>query len=280
MPIKTYKPVTPARRYMSVEDFSEISKTKRKKSLTSKLNKKSGRNSHGKITVRHRGGGAKRLYRKVDFKRFNFDQVATVESIEYDPNRTSFIMLVAFEDGSKSYMIAPNGIKEGDTVVSSQGKIEPKDGNRMKLQHIPEGSSIYNIEIVPQSGGKIVRSAGASATLATKDGSYVQIKLPSGEIRLLNENCLATVGQVSNADHTNRVIGKAGRVRHMGKRPTVRGKVMNPVDHPHGGGEARNPIGLTHPKTKWGKPALGVKTRKKKKYSDKFIVRRRSKKRR
>lgn len=280
MPIKTYKPVTPSRRYMTTSDFSAISKEKRVKSLTKRTNKNSGRNSHGRITVRHRGGGSKRIYRNIDFKRFDFDKKATVESLQYDPNRTSFIMLVEMEDGTKNYYIAPEGIKAGDTVTSSQGKIEPKVGNRMKLKYIPEGVSVYNIEIVPASGGKIVRSAGSSATLATRDSGYAQIKLPSGEIRLINEECLATIGQVSNTDHSNQVIGKAGRKRHMGKRPTVRGKVMNPVDHPHGGGEARNPIGLVHPKTPWGKPALGRKTRKKKKYSDKFIVKRRAKKRR
>lgn len=281
MPIKTYKPTTPARRYMSTSDFSKLSKKKkREKSLTTVIKKKAGRNVHGKITVRHRGGGSKRFYRLVDFKHARIDDPATVSSVEYDPNRSAFIMLVEYKDGEKAYMLAPKDIKEGDTVVASNSAVEPTNGSRMPLEFIPEGAFIHNIELAPGAGGKLVRSAGASATLMTKDAGFAQIKMPSGEIRLISEKCKATIGQLSNSEHGNTVIGKAGRIRHMGKRPTVRGKAMNPVDHPHGGGEGRAPIGLPHPKTPWGKPALGRRTRKPKKYSDKHILRsRRDKKR-
>lgn len=276
MPIKSYKPTTPARRYMSTSDFSVLSKKKkRQKGLTVSLKKKAGRNVHGKITVRHRGGGSKRYYRKIDFKHLRANEEATVVSVEYDPNRTAFIMLVEYKDGEKSYMLAPNNVKEGDVIISSDNLVEPNPGNRMPLEHIPDGSFVYNVEIAPGAGGKLVRSAGTSATLMNKDAGFVQLKMPSGEIRLISEKCKATVGQLSNTEHGNTVIGKAGRIRHMGKRPTVRGKAMNPVDHPHGGGEGRAPIGMNYPKTPWGKPALGRRTRKKKKYSDKYIVRNR-----
>jgi large subunit ribosomal protein L2 len=274
MAIKSYKPTTPSRRYMSTSDFSQLSKKKkRQKGLTVALKKKAGRNVHGKITVRHRGGGSKRFYRKIDFKQLRVNDEATVVSVEYDPNRTAYIMLVEYKDGEKAYMLAPTGVKEGNKIISSDNLVEPVPGNRMPLEHIPDGAFIYNIELAPGAGGKLVRSAGTSATLMTKDAGFAQVKMPSGEIRLISEKCKASVGQLSNSEHGNRVIGKAGRIRHMGKRPTVRGKAMNPVDHPHGGGEGRAPIGMTHPKTPWGKPALGRRTRKKKKYSDKLIVR-------
>ncbi len=281
MPIKTYKPTTPSRRFMSTSDFSTLSKKKkREKTLTVMIKNKAGRNSHGKITVRHRGGGAKRFYRIVDFKLKRINEPATIQSIEYDPNRTAFIMLVQYKDGQKAYMLAPTGLKVGDTVMTSDSAIEPKSGSTMPLEHIPDGSSIYNIELAPGAGGKLVRSAGTSATLMSKGNGFVQVKMPSGEIRLISEKCQATMGTLSNSDHGNTVIGKAGRVRHMRIRPTVRGKAMNPVDHPHGGGEARNSIGMKHPKTPWGKPALGRRTRDKKKYSSQLILRsRRDKKR-
>ncbi|MBU1119025.1 50S ribosomal protein L2 [Patescibacteria group bacterium] len=273
MPIKTYKPTTPARRYMSNTDFSEIDKKRPEKSLASNIKKKAGRNNTGTITVRRRGGGSKRQYRAIDFKRTRFDEKATVTSIEYDPNRTSFIMLVEYPDGTKSYILAPKELEKGATVVSSDKKIEPETGSRMPLKFVPDGSFVYNIELTPKCGGCIVRSAGGTATLMGKEGGFAQLKLPSGEIRLVKDGCAASIGQLSNVVHEKTVIGKAGRVRHMRKRPSVRGKAMNPVDHPHGGGEGRSPIGLTHPKTKWGKPALGVRTRKKNKKSGKYIVR-------
>lgn len=279
MPIKVYKPTTPARRKTSVLINKDAAKKRPEKSLTKIIKKKAGR-SHGTIAVRHKGGGAKRFYRIIDFKRNKFDIPAKVEAIEYDPNRNAAIALLKYEDGEKRYIIAPEGLKAGNEVVSSRSKTEIKAGNCMPLEHIPAGSVIHNVELMPGRGAGVVRSAGGSATVMGHEGKYVQIKMPSGEVRLFFKTCLATIGQVSNADFRNVRIGKAGRKRHMGIRPTVRGKVMNPVDHPHGGGEGRQPIGLVHPKTPWGKSALGVKTRKKNKWSDKFIVSRRKRKRR
>ena len=245
------------------------------------ISKKSGRNNTGKITVRHRGGGAKRLYRIVDFKRVKFDVPATVEAIEYDPNRGPRIALVQYEDATKSYILAPVGLKVGDKVLSSKGKIEATTAARMPLEHVPVGLFVYNIELAPGKGGQVVRGAGNSAQLQVIEGKYGQLKLPSGEVRKFQKECMASVGQVGNADFQLVRLGKAGRSRHLGRKPTVRGKVMNPVDHPHGGGEGSNPIGLKGgPKTPWGKKALGVKTRTKGKWSDKFIVQRRKKKKR
>lgn len=281
MPIKAYKPTTPGRRKASVDTFSDITKKAPEKSLTRPLKKNAGRNNTGQITVRHRGGGAKRLYRVVDFARMNYDDVATVIAIEYDPNRGPRIALVEYPGGKKSYLLAGDGIKVGDTVVSSEKKIEPKTGNRMPLKHIPVGLFVYNIELTPGKGGQIVRSAGSGAQLQGVEGKYAQLKLPSGEVRLILGDCMATVGRVGNPDHKLIRLGKAGRKRLKGWRPTVRGKVMNPVDHPHGGGEGSQPIGLkSGPKTPWGKKALGVKTRKKNRPSDHLIIKdRRSKKR-
>lgn len=227
--------------------------------------------------MRHRGGGEKKYYRLVDFKRDKFDIPAKVEAIEYDPNRSSRIALIVYRDGERRYIIAPQDLKVGDEIVSSKGRVEIKIGNRMSLENIPVGFMVYNIELVPGQGGKIVRSAGARATTMAIEGKYAQLKLPSGEVRLLPRKCMATIGEVSNPDHRHIKLGKAGRSRHLGIRPSVRGKAMNPVDHPHGGGEGHNPIGLKRPKTPWGKPALGVKTRKKKKWSNKFIIKRRTK---
>jgi large subunit ribosomal protein L2 len=273
MAIKVYKPTNPGRRRTSVVDSSDLTqKTKRSKSLCESLNKKSGRNHHGRITVRHRGGGAKKIYRKVDFKRFNFDVVGIVLSIEYDPNRNARIALVEYSDKSRTYILACIGMKEGDKVVSSQSKTDIQGGNRMPLDVIPQGQTIYNVELNPGRGGILARSAGTIIILQDIEGKYAQLKMPSGEIRLVRKECMATLGQVSNPEAKLVRIGKAGRKRHMGIKPTVRGKVMNPCDHPHGGGEGNQPIGLKHPKTKWGKPALGVKTRKKKKWSNKMII--------
>lgn len=277
MAIKIYKPTTPARRKTSIVDSSDLTKTKPEKSLTKKIQKKSGRNNQGRITVRHRGGGAKRKYRIIDFKRLKFDQPAKVIAIEYDPNRTSRIALIEYEDGIKSYIIAAHGMQVGDVVVSSLKRTDMKSGNRMPLSEVPVGSFVYNIELNPGRGGIMARSAGATVVLQGIEGNFAQLKMPSGEIRLVKKECLATLGQVSNIEHSLVRVGKAGRKRHMGWRPTVRGKVMNPVDHPHGGGEGNQPIGMKHPKTKWGKPALGVKTRKRKKWSSKMIVKRRTK---
>jgi large subunit ribosomal protein L2 len=279
MGIKSYNPTTPSRRYMKTVDFGVLTKkNKPEKSLISKSGKKSGRSkSSGRITVRRRGGGSKKKYRMIDFKRNKFDQTAEVASIEYDPNRSAFIALIKYKDGEKSYIIAPNTLKVGDEVLSSDKKIEVKIGNRMPLKHIPSGNFIYNIELTPGRGGQMIRSAGSQAQIMSIEKKYTQLKMPSGEYRNILSKCLATVGQVSNTDHENIEIGKAGRKRWMGIRPSVRGKVMNPVDHPHGGGEARNSIGLIHPKTPWGKPALGFKTRKKGKKSDKLIIKRRKK---
>jgi large subunit ribosomal protein L2 len=279
MAVQRYKPTTPARRRASVEDFSNITKTKPTKSLTRGKRRISGRNNSGRITVRHRGGGAKRLYRMVDFKRNKFDVTAEIEAIEYDPNRGPRIALIQYEDGEKSYILAGAGMKVGDSIVSTQKKVEAKIGVRMNLENIPVGLFVYNVELFPGNGGQMVRSAGDGAQIQTIEGKFAQLKLPSGEVRLIKKECMATIGKVGNPDYGLVILGKAGRMRHKGFRPTVKGKNMNPVDHPHGGGEGHSPIGMkAGPKTKWGKKAMGVKTRKKGKPSDKLIVKRRKKK--
>lgn len=276
MAIKTYKPITPSRRYMTTVDFSILTKKKPEKSLLLPPKRRTGRSkSTGEITVRHRGGGNKRKYRIIDFKRDKYDVKAKVSALEYDPNRSAFIALLQYEDGEKRYIIAPHQIKVGDEVISSKNKLEAKIGNRMPLKYIPLGSFIYDVELLPGKGAQMVRSAGNMAQLMALEGKYAQLRLPSGEIRNILSDCCATIGQVSNPEHENIEIGKAGRKRWKGIKPEVRGKAMNPVDHPHGGGEGRSPIGLIHPKTPWGKPALGVKTRKKGKASDKLIIKRR-----
>src|SRR3989339_76184 len=279
MAIKYYQPTTPGRRGASVVDTSYLDKKRPASSLVIALKKQAGRNNQGKITVRHRGGGAKRYYRIIDFKRNNFDIPGTVISLEYDPNRSAHIALIEYSGGEKKYILAPKGLKKGDSVLSSiTQNIEIKPGNALPLEKIPSGILIHNIELTPGKGGEIARSAGMSCLIQAAEGGYAQIKMPSGEIRLIKKNCLATIGDVSNADHSNIRLGKAGRRRHLGFRPTVLGKSMNPVDHPHGGGEGHQPIGLKHPKTPWGKPALGVKSRKRK-YSDKLILQRRKNRR-
>jgi large subunit ribosomal protein L2 len=275
MPVKRYKPTTPGRRISSVDTFEDVTSSKPVKKLTKTRKKFAGR-TKGKITVRHRGGGAKQRIRLIDFKRTKFDIPATVATIEYDPNRGARIALLNYADGEKRYMIAPVGLKVGDTVVSTQKKADVKVGNRFQLQNIPIGMQVYNIELKPGRGGQIVRGAGTMAQLMAVDGSYATIKLPSGEVRMVPRTCMATIGQTSNPDRRLIRWGKAGRTRHRGFRPTVRGKAMNPVDHPHGGGEGRNPIGLKRPKTPTGKAALGVKTRRKG-ASDKLIIKRRKK---
>ena len=277
MGIKSYNPTTPSLRHMTVSTFEEIDKVAPEKSLLHPMHSKAGRNSYGRITVRHRGGGAKRKYRVIDFKRNKDGMEATVQSIEYDPNRSANIALLKYEDGTKTYIIAPLGLKKGDVVVSGEGA-DIKPGNAMELKNIPVGTMIYNIELSPGKGGQLVRSAGNTAQLMAKEGDFAQVRLPSGEVRMIRLNCRATIGQVGNTDHENINIGKAGRKRHMGFRPTVRGVVMNPNDHPHGGGEGKSPIGMPSPVTPWGKPALGYKTRDKKKKSNKFIVKRRNSK--
>ena len=274
MGIRTYNPYTPSRRHMTGSDFSEITKSTPEKSLTVSKNSKAGRNAQGKITVRHRGGGAKRKYRIIDFKRYKDGIPATVKSIEYDPNRTANIALICYADGQKAYIIAPNGLQVG-AVLMNGPEAEIKLGNCLPLAQIPVGTMVHNIELHPGKGGQLVRSAGNSAQLMAKEGKYATLRLPSGEMRLVPIQARATVGQVGNIDHELINIGKAGRKRHMGIRPTVRGSVMNPNDHPHGGGEGRAPIGRSGPMTPWGKPALGYKTRKKNKHSNKMIVRRR-----
>jgi len=279
MGIKVYKPTTPGRRKSSVDDFKDITRTKPEKSLIIGKKRKAGRNSSGRITVRHRGGGAKRSYRLIDFKRDKYDIPAKVESIEYDPNRSSRIALLSYRDGEKRYIIAPHTLKVGDVVISSRKMVEMNVGNAMPLEYIHASTFVHNIELTQGKGAAMVRSAGLYAQLMGIEGKYAQLKLPSGEIRLVQKLCMATVGNVSNIDYRLIRRGKAGRVRHLGIRPTVRGKAMNPVDHPHGGGEGSNPIGLKHPKTPWGKPALGVKTRNKKKKSGKLIIMRRKKRR-
>ena len=274
MGIRTYNPYTPSRRHMTGSDFSEITKSTPEKSLTVSKNSKAGRNAQGKITVRHRGGGAKRKYRIIDFKRYKDGIPATVKSIEYDPNRTANIALICYADGQKAYIIAPNGLQVG-AVLMNGPEAEIKLGNCLPLAQIPVGTMVHNVELHPGKGGQLVRSAGNAAQLMAKEGKYATLRLPSGEMRLVPIQARATVGQVGNIDHELINIGKAGRKRHMGIRPTVRGSVMNPNDHPHGGGEGRAPIGRSGPMTPWGKPALGFKTRKKNKQSNKMIVRRR-----
>ena len=275
MGIKTYNPYTPSRRHMTGSDFSEITTNKPEKSLVVTLKKNSGRNNQGKITVRHRGGGTRRKYRLVDFRRFKDDIPATVKTIEYDPNRTANIALICYEDGQKSYILAPEGLKVGMKVLNGPNA-EIRPGNCLPLANIPIGTIVHNIELHPGKGGQMVRSAGTGAQLMAKEGKYATLRLPSGEMRMVPINCRASIGTIGNGDHNLINIGKAGRVRHMGFRPTVRGSVMNPNDHPHGGGEGRAPIGRPGPSTPWGKPAMGLKTRKKNKASTNLIVRRRN----
>ncbi len=278
MGIKKYKPTTPGRRGMLGYTFEEITKTEPERSLIVPLKRHAGRNVYGRVTVRHRGGGNKRYYRLIDFKRDKRGIPAKVAAIEYDPNRTARIALLHYADGEKRYIIAPLGLKVGDTVMAGpEAEIHP--GNAMPIANIPTGTMIHNIELYPGKGGQLVRAAGSSAQLLAKEGDYAHIRLPSGEVRLVRQECYATIGQVGNVEHSNIKLGKAGRKRHMGIRPTVRGSAMSPRDHPHGGGEGRQPIGLPGPKSPWGKPTLGAKTRRNKKTA-KYIVRRRSKKRR
>ncbi len=275
MSIRFYNPTGNARRNMSVTDYSVLSKVAPEKSLLTSLKKNSGRNSYGRITVRHRGGGMRRKYRVIDFKRSKFDVPAEVKTIEYDPNRSAFIALIEYTDGEKSYILYPDGLKVGDTVIAST-TADIKPGNALPLTNIPVGTVVHNVELYPGRGGQLARAAGNSAQLMAKEGIYALLRLPSGELRNVPAGCMATVGVVGNLDHENVKIGKAGRKRNMGWRPTVRGSVMNPCDHPHGGGEGRSPIGRPGPVTPWGKPALGYKTRKTKKASDKLIVKRRN----
>ena len=277
MAIRRYRPTTPSRRHMTGLDFAEITKSKPEKSLVVHLKKHSGRNNQGKITVRHRGGGHKKKYRIIDFKRFKDDIPATVKAIEYDPNRSANIALLAYADGEKRYIIAPSGLKVGDKLMNGPNA-EIHVGNCLPMTHIPLGSEIHNIEMRPGKGAQMVRSAGNSAQLMAREGKMATVRLPSGETRMVPVVCRATLGVVGNSDHELVKIGKAGRKRHMGIRPTVRGSVMNPNDHPHGGGEGKAPIGRPAPSTPWGKPALGYKTRKKNKASDKYIVSKRKKK--
>ncbi|CDC11678.1 MAG: 50S ribosomal protein L2 [Clostridium sp.] len=275
MSIKFYKPTGNGRRNMSVTDYSELSNVAPERSLLVSLKKNSGRNSYGRITVRHRGGGQRRKYRIIDFKRDKFDIPATVASVEYDPNRSAFIALLQYEDGEKRYILQPAGLKVGDVVVSGKDA-DIKAGNALPLSSIPVGTIVHNVELYPGRGGQLARAAGNSAQLMAKEGVYALLRLPSGELRNVPASCMATIGQVGNLDHENVKVGKAGRKRHMGWRPTVRGSVMNPCDHPHGGGEGKSPVGRPGPVTPWGKPALGYKTRRTKKSSDKLIVKRRN----
>ena len=276
MSIKVYKPTINSRRNMSVTDYSELSRVAPERSLLEPLAKHSGRNSYGRITVRHRGGGNRRKYRVIDFKRAKTG-AAVVQTLEYDPNRSAHIALIAYEDGEKSYILAPAGLKVGDTVVSGPDA-DIKPGNALPLLNIPTGTFVHNVELYPGRGGQLARAAGNAAQLMAKEGDLALLRLPSGELRNVSVNCMATVGQVGNLDHENVKIGKAGRTRHMGIRPTVRGSVMNPNDHPHGGGEGKSPIGRPGPVTPWGKPALGLKTRSRHNRSDKMIVKRRNSK--
>ena len=275
MAIKKYKPTTPGRRNMTVTDYSVLSKVEPERSLLEPLKHNAGRNNTGRITVRHHGGGNRTKYRVIDFKRTKTDCTAVVKTIEYDPNRSAFIALIEYTDGVKSYILAPEGLKVGYIIMNGEGA-DIKIGNAMPISSIPVGTIIHNIELYPGKGGQLVRSAGNYAQLIAKEGKYGLVRLPSGETRNIPLNCIATVGQVSNLDHANVNLGKAGRKRHMGWRPTVRGSVMNPCDHPHGGGEGKSPVGRPGPVTPWGKPALGYKTRAKHKASDKFIVKRRN----
>jgi len=272
--IKKFKPTSPGRRFMSVASFEEITKKEPERSLVVTLKNKAGRNMQGRLTIRHRGGGHKRKYRIIDFKRDKDGIPAKVAAIEYDPNRTAYIALLHYADGEKRYILAPDGLRVGDTVESGENA-DIKPGNALKLAHIPVGTTVHNIELIPGKGGQMVRAAGASAQLMAKEGGMATLRLPSGEMRMVSENCRATIGQVGNIDHENISIGKAGRSRWLNRRPHVRGVVMNPVDHPHGGGEGKAPIGRKSPVTPWGKPTLGYKTRKKNKASDKYIVKRR-----
>ena len=275
MAIRVYKPTSPARRFMSVLTYEEITTNKPEKSLLERKKKNAGRNKQGKITVRHQGGGNKVKYRIIDFKRNKLDIPAKVATIEYDPNRSAFIALLHYADGEKRYILAPHGLKAGDKVVSGAGA-DIKPGNALPLKNIPVGTFIHNVELYPGKGAQLARAAGIMAQLMAKENGMALLRLPSGELRNVPESCMASIGQVSNIDHENVKIGKAGRKRHMGWRPTVRGSVMNPNDHPHGGGEGKSPVGRPGPVTPWGKPALGYKTRKKKNRSDKFIVKRRN----
>lgn len=276
MAIRGFKPTTPARRKMTVATFEEITKTTPEKSLLVSFNKTAGRNSQGRITSRHRGGGVKRKYRIIDLKRDKDNIPAKVQAIEYDPYRTAYIALLSYADGEKRYIIQPNGLKVGD-IVESGSDADIKVGNALMLADIPVGTTVHNIEMTPGKGGQIARSAGSSAQLMAKEGKYAQLRLPSGEFRLVNQRCKATIGQVGNISHELITLGKAGKSRYLGKRPHVRGSAMNPVDHPHGGGEGRTPVGRPSPMTPWGKKALGLKTRKKSKKSNMYIVRRRTK---
>ncbi len=277
MAIKTYKPVTPGRRGMTVIDYSGLSKVAPERSLLETLKKHSGRNSYGRITVRHKGGGNRRKYRVIDFKRNKLGMNAEVKTIEYDPNRSAFIALVEYEDGEKKYIIAPDKLSVGDKIRNG-ADADIKPGNALPLANIPVGTFIHGIELHPGKGAQLVRSAGNMAQLMAKENGMALLRLPSGELRNVPENCMASIGAVSNADHANVNYGKAGRIRHMGVRPTVRGSVMNPNDHPHGGGEGKSPVGRPGPVTPWGKPALGYKTRKTNNRTDKFIVKRRNSK--
>lgn len=272
MGIKKFKPTSPARRHMTVSTFEEITKKEPEKALVVSLNKSSGRNSQGRITIRHRGGGEKKKYRIIDFKRNKDGIPGKVAAIEYDPNRTANIALIHYVDGEKRYILAPYKLKVGDVIESGENA-DIKIGNTLKLKDMPVGTTVHNVELKPGKGAQLARSAGSEAQLMAKEGKYAQIKLPSGEFRLVSIDCRATIGQVGNIDHELITIGKAGKSRHMGKRPAVRGSVMNPVDHPHGGGEGKTGIGMPAPKTPWGKPALGYKTRKKNKKSNQYIVR-------
>ena len=274
MATKSFRPTTPSRRHMTVLDFSGLTKKKPEKKLTEPIKKSAGRNSYGRITVRHRGGGAKRKYRVIDFKRNRTDGPATVVALEYDPNRSANIALVEYEDGEKAYILAPVGLKLNDKVVSGPGA-DIKPGNCLPIANIPLGTVVHNIELYPGKGGQLARGAGTSSQLMAKEGGHAQIRLPSGEVRIVRQECRASIGQVGNLDYENVQIGKAGRKRNMGIRPTVRGSVMNPCDHPHGGGEGRSPIGRPGPVTPWGKPTLGYKTRKTRNRTDKLIVKRR-----
>ena len=276
MGIKTYNPYTPSRRNMTGSDFSEITKTTPEKSLCTSLKKHAGRNNQGKITVRHHGGGSRRKYRIIDFKRNAKDGIpATVVAIEYDPNRTANIALLEYEDKERRYILAPNGLKDGD-IVRSGADADIKPGNALPIENIPVGTMVHNVEMRPGKGGQLVRTAGMAAQIMAKEGDYAHLRLPSGEMRLIAVKCKATVGEVGNADYENISLGKAGKTRWKGVKPTVRGSVMNPCDHPHGGGEGKSPVGRSGPVTPWGKPALGYKTRDKKKASNKYIVRRRN----
>ena len=276
MSIKTYKPTTPSRRHMSVSGFDGVDKhAKPQKELVEVLKKHSGRNSYGRITVRHQGGGNRKKYRVIDFKRDKMDVTATVLRLEYDPNRSAYIALAEYTDGERRYILAPVGLNVGDTVLSSAAA-DIKPGNALPLANIPVGTVIHNIELYPGKGAQLVRSAGVAAQLMAKENGMATVRLPSGEYRKVRLNCIACIGQVGNVDHANIAVGKAGRKRHMGIRPTVRGSVMNPCDHPHGGGEGKAPVGRPGPVTPWGKPAMGYKTRKKKNATDKFIVKRRN----